>query len=381
MTSLAHAAGSTTKPKISGELPDPFVFTDGRRVKTPQDWTARRAELLKLVLHHEYGQIPRPPANVTIVRLISHTLRTFKAPHHQYKLTFDNGDGRPAVSMTVDLLFPPGKGPHPVILRGDWGWRKTPDDVTQEMLGRGYILAEFNRLELAQDLARTAPQRDFGLYAMYPDSDFGALAAWAWGYHRAVDFLVTLPQVDKDKIAITGHSRGGKCVLLAGATDERIALTAPNNSGCGGAGCYRVQGPGSEDLAGILTAFPFWFTPRLKEFVGREQELPFDQHSVKALLAPRALLTTEALGDYTANPSGTLQSHRAAREVYTFLGQPDRIAIAFREGVHEHNADDFNTLLDFADVVFFNKPSQRDWNANPFPDHDAAFTWTAPKTD
>ncbi|MDQ3438866.1 MAG: S9 family peptidase, partial [Planctomycetota bacterium] len=211
-----------------------------------------------------------------------------------------------------------------------------------------------------------------------PEGDFGALAAWAWGYHRAIHLLVALPQVDKQKIAITGHSRGGKAVLLAGVTDERVALTAPNNSGCGGAGCYRVQGPKSEDLARILTVFPFWFTPRLKEFIGRENELPFDQHSVKALVAPRALLTTEALADYNANPAGTLQSHRAAREVYAFLGQPDRIAIDFREGGHEHGPADFMVLLDFADQVLLNKPLRRDWNANPFPDHPAAYTWTAP---
>jgi hypothetical protein len=381
MISTTSAAEPTTKPKMLGELPDPFEFTDGRRVKTPDDWAARRAELLELVLHHEYGHLPPPPKNTTTVQLISHTLRTFKVTHRQYKLTFDNGDPRTAISMVVDLLFPNGDGPFPVILRGDWGWTKTPDVAAANMLDRGYILAEFNRLELSQDLARTAPQKTFGLYAMYPDGEFGSVAAWAWGYHRAIDLLVTLPQVDKSKIAITGHSRGGKTVLLAGVTDERVALTAPNDSGCGGAGCFRVLGPKSESLEAICTSFPFWFTPRLKEFVGRETELPFDQHSVKALVAPRALLTTEALADYNANPTGTWQTHRAAREVYTFLGHPDRIAIAYREGGHEHTPDDFNTLLDFADQVFFNKPAKRDWNANPFPDHPPAYSWTAPKKD
>ncbi|HEV2295675.1 MAG TPA: hypothetical protein VGR35_17640 [Tepidisphaeraceae bacterium] len=378
MSSATDAGEPTTKPKVLGELPNPFVFTDGRRVNTPDDWRARREELLELILHHQYGHLPPAPRTTTAVQLLSHTLRTLKATHHQYKLTFDNGDGHEPVSMVIDLLIPPGQGPFPVILRGDWGWRKTPDEIAQHILARGYILAEFNRLELAQDLGRTPPEQTFGLYAMYPDGDFGALAAWAWGYQRAVDLLVTLPQVDSDKIAITGHSRGGKATLLAGATDERIALTAPNNSGCGGAGSYRVEGPNSETLEMILKNFPFWFTPRLKKFIGREDEMPFDQHSVKALVAPRALLTTEAMGDLHANPSGSLQTHRAAREVYQFLRYPNRIAIALREGGHEHNADDFNTLLDFADQVFFDKPAQRDWNANPFPDHPPARSWTAP---
>ena len=143
-------------------------------------------------------------------------------------------------------------------------------------------------------------------------------------------------------------------------------------------GCFRVLGPKSESLENICTSFPFWFTPRLKEFVGRETELPFDQHSVKALIAPRALLTTEALADANANPIGTWQTHRAAREVYTFLGHPERIAIAYRVGGHEHTPDDFNALLDFADQVFFDKPAKRNWSANPFPDLPPAYSWTAP---
>src|SRR5437763_10803261 len=109
------------------------------------------------------------------------------------------------------------------------------------------------------------------------------MAAWAWGYHRAVDFLVTLRSVDKDRIAVTGHSRGGKAALLAGAIDARVALTAPNCSGCGGAGCFRFRGPQSERLADILQSFPGWFTPRLRDFIGREDQLPFDQHELKAL--------------------------------------------------------------------------------------------------
>jgi hypothetical protein len=161
--------------------------------------------------------------------------------------------------------------------------------------------------------------------------------------------------VQTNHLAVTGHSRGGKAALLAGATDERIALTAPNNSGAGGAGCYRVQGPKSEALERITKVFPFWFESRLAEFGGKIDRLPIDQHSVKALVAPRALLTTEALGDLWANPSGTQQTHLAAREVYAFLGAADKIGIAFREGGHEHNLADWQVLLDFADRQWFGK--------------------------
>jgi dienelactone hydrolase len=368
---------------MATELPDPFLFNDGRRVKSAEEWRARRMELLELIQQDEYGHLPPAPKNISIVPIVSHRMKSFDVMHRQFKLICDPGEGHESVSFVVDLLIPNGDGPFPVILRGDWCWGKTPDDITRAILARGYILAEFNRVEIAPDTGPTDSNptaKTVGLYAAYPHADFGAIAAWAWGYCRCIDLLITLPYVDKEKIAITGHSRGGKAVLLAGAADERIALTAPNCSGCCGAGCFRFQGPQSETLANITQSFPYWFAPRLKEFVGHENDLPFDQHCVKALCAPRALLTSEALDDLHANPSGTYQTHLAAREVYKFVGKPERIAIHFRPGVHEHNADDFGVLLDFADQVFFGKSParQRDWNANPFPDLVPAFTWKAP---
>ncbi|HEX2948441.1 MAG TPA: acetylxylan esterase [Armatimonadota bacterium] len=209
-------------------------------------------------------------------------------------------------------------------------------------------------------------QHDTGLHATFPDDDFGALAGWAWGYHRVVDLLQQLPYIDATRIAVTGHSRGGKTALLAGATDERIALTVPNNSGCGGAGCYRFVDDGGEHLEDILRQFAFWFSPRLAEYLHREDELPFDQHSLKALVAPRALLCTEALGDHWASPRGTRLTHDATRDVYRFLNAEHRIGIWYREGGHAQRLPDWEVLLDFADVQFYGKPATRNYDLNPW---------------
>jgi hypothetical protein len=190
--------------------------------------------------------------------------------------------------------------------------------------------------------------------------------------------MSTLDVVDKKHIAVTGHSRGGKTALLSGATDERIALTAPNNSGCGGAGCYRLQADGSEDIAAIIKNFPFWFAPHFRDFIGKIDRLPFDQHTVKALVAPRALLSTEALKDLWANPKGTQQSYSAAKEVYDFLGAGDRIGIVFRPGGHDQNADDWAALLDFADKQFFGRSVERRFDKLAFPDAERGYLWKAP---
>jgi hypothetical protein len=267
------------------------------------------------------------------------------------------------VSFTLDLLSPKGDGPFPVLLTGDACWGMAPDDITTAVLSRGYALAQFNRCEFAPDTA----EQPTGLHTIYPDKDFGCLAAWAWGYGRAVDALFTLPQVDKARITITGHSRGGKCVLLAGALDDRVAIVNPNGAGCGGTGTFRDAPADAETLKIITSHFPFWFRSDFQSnFAGREKDLPFDQHELKACVAPRALLDTEGLNDVWANPRGAYRTHAAAREVYDFLGAPDRIAYHIRPGPHQHNLVDWTALLDFADEVFFQKKSGTDWNADPF---------------
>ncbi len=280
---------------------------------------------------------------------------------------------RGVVRVRLMLAVPPGPGPFPVILDGDLGWGRLTDDFLSLVLSRGYILAAFNREQVGAD----GPQRT-GIYAALPEYDGGRLAAWAWGFHRTLDYLETLPEVDRRKVAVTGHSRGGKCALLAGATDERIAVTAPNNSGCGGAGNYRFYDDKAETLEAIVRRFPYWFHGRFAEFVGRVEHLPFDQHTLKACVAPRALLSTEALDDLWANPRGTQQTYQAAREVYAWLGVPDRIGIHFRPGKHEHNLEDFRTLLDFCDLQMLGRKPERRFDVLAFPDAPRVWGWQPP---
>lgn len=342
-------------------LPDPLLFADGSKVATPEEWRVRRAELLEAILDIEYGHLPPAPERMTVYRLHGSDFDPVAgAGLTHYRLTISPT----GFSFTVTLVTPPGNGPFPLIIDGDGCWRVITDEVLSIAVRRGYAVAYFNRTELAPDVYNSA--RDDGLYTIYPDGDFGALAAWAWGFHRVVDLAQQLDSIDRDRIAVTGHSRGGKAALLAGATDERIALTVPNNSGCGGAGVFRYPDEGGEQLTDLIRAIPYWFSPRLRHYVGREMELPFDQHSVKALVAPRALLSTEALGDIWASPRGTRLTHEAAREVYRLLNAEGRIGIFYRAGDHNHLPQDWEVLLDFADVQFYQKPLTRDFDANPW---------------
>lgn len=342
---------------MNAQLPTVLRMGDGSTARSPDDWARRRAELLATVQREMFGHLP-PAAPVEALLLASHVVRRCgDAVHDVYRLTART---EPAASFTLDLYRPPGDGPFPVFVNGDGCWRYVTDAVLAMLIERGFGLAQFDRTQIMPDL--DANRRDCDLVRAQPAGDFGALAAWAWGHHRVVDYLLTHSRFDAERIGVVGHSRGGKTALLAGATDERVSLVNANGSGCGGAGCLRYMNSGSETLERICRQFPFWFARRFADYGGREQDLPFDAHDLKALVAPRPLLTTEAYGDRWANPAGTLLTHVAARPAFELFDAGDRIAFHAREGEHRHDPDDWRALVDFADRCWFGRTVETDFD-------------------
>ncbi len=346
------------------KTPAPLLLelADGRPVAAG-DWGRRRSELRAAILEHEYGGLPPAPRRTSAVLLCRSS-----TGFHTYEVRCEL-DGGAELSFVLNLSVPPGEGPFPVVLNGDGCWRYFNDDIVARVIGRGCIAASFNRTAVAADNKEL--YRGTGLYRAYPDASFGALAAWAWGYHRCVDALLTLGFVRPEQIAITGHSRGGKAVLLAGATDERIALTNPNDSGTGGSGLNRLKGGGAEVIDDFFRSGNiFWFGRGFAEHRHRDAELPYDQHYLHALVAPRALLVDEARGDRWANPPGSYAACLAARGVYELLGARESIGWSFREGGHGHTGEDFDALLDFVDARFRGKAVLRGFQREVFVDLD-----------
>ena len=335
------------------KLPDLLTLTVGPKVESTADWKRRREELIGQIEHYAYGHMPGRPTQVNVAEHLTGSIPTGIAGIEE-RMTLLIG----SLKMRIALYrLKSTTGKLPVIIREEHALGHL-EEVPQ-ILDRGYLFVEFAR----EDLDPDKPDTIGPAQRAYPNHDWGTLAVWAWGAMRVVDYLETRDDVDLTKVGITGHSRGGKVALLAGALDERFTLVAPNGSGCGGAGCYRLS-EGKVETLELITRpdrFGYWFHPRLRAFVGQEEKLPFDQHTLKALVAPRALICTDALGDTWANPAGNRATSKAANAVFDFHGANHHNALHFREGEHDMTPADWKAILDFADWHFAEKePENRE---------------------
>ncbi len=345
----------TSLPSVPG-LPDVFAFADDHRVETREDWDRRRKELKAMLQYYQYGHMPPRPDQVIAVE-------SSRRPHESGLGTLElvtlEIDSVKKLRFRAALYLPKHEGRRPVIIRdeGNLGHRRE----ASMFLEKGYVFVEYAPHDLDPDRDRVIGAAQ----AAYPGYDWATLAVWAWCGMRVVDYLETRNDIDLMRIGITGHSRSGKMALLATALDERFSFAAPHQSGSGGAGCYRILSPGAETLA--QNDKPHWYHGRIRWFGEQEECLPFDQHFLKALVAPRALLCTESIDDEFANPLGTLATSVAAQEVFEFLGVPEKNGIHFRRGNHSTRREDWERLLEFAE-----------WHFSDNPPEDREAFWRAP---
>jgi dienelactone hydrolase len=393
-TPLACAA-QAAKPTA---LPDPLVMRDGTRVTTRDQWaTTRRPELRAMFEHYMYGRHPAAPDGV-VGRVLFEDANALdgKATLKEVELAFGPPDW-PKIYLLVAL--PNGKSPAPCFVGCNFGgnhlatldervriptaWRPprlggpgeghepAPRGMQadawplKQIVDRGYAVATF----YCGDIQPDRPHVREGMRATLPPSRDGDETAtimwWAWGLERAIDFLSTDPRIDPKRIAVIGHSRLGKTALLAGAFDERIALVVANQAGCGGSAPSRHHDRRAETVSLINEKFPHWFCDNFKAFGDDPSKLPFDQHCLVALCAPRPVLFTAASEDLWANPSGQFEILRAATPVYRLLGvegltadrapaagekmADGRLGYFMRAGKHAITPVDWAAALDFAD--------------------------------
>ncbi len=367
-----------------GKLPDPFLFAVGRRVKTAADWEERKKELWDPVVGLQYGGMPPEPEFLDI-----EPLSVPDTPGRMNIWRIRTGTRAHPVAWTIYAHRPAGQAPWPVVIDGDLCYACMQDPRTAEQFREhGIMLVTFNRDEIVPDTRN--PRRTGNLYETYPDLPFGALSAWAWGFHRTLDAVLALGIADPSSVTFTGLSRGGKAALLAGATDPRATIVCPEATCAGSGSCYRIhltaetsdgRTARSETLKDIVNAFPDWFGPGLKAYEDDAAALPFDSHFLKAMVAPRVLFDCEAEDDIWAGPVNSWMTDIAAREVWKLFGKEDNVLWYWRKGGHAHLPEDFAMLIEVIEREKDGTPLKSEkFMKTPFPEPEPLFDWRCSET-
>jgi hypothetical protein len=425
-TALGTLPGVSELP-ARPELPAVLAFQDGSPVRTPADWRTRRLEMKRLLSYYATGLMPPAPGHVKGRVLKSAPLLGGTVRYRLVRLAFGPGAKYgfdvalfvpvAAKGPVPTVVFPtfgptPGGTPLPAMARppeqgkgidaltvplGDQASRAAasatgagapagpppglaalsdPEAAAAahtELFRRGYALATYHYQDTGEDTIGREVDGSWSFrrtryHPAYPGHDWGLAAGWAWGLSRCIDYLEHEASVDRGRIIAVGHSRIGKAVLVAGAFDERIAVVAPAGSGAGGTGAYRfngARGGGREGLADMMRKYPNWFSPHLYQFAADVDRLPFDQHWLIALAAPRAFVSLEGTEDQNCVPNALRQAVAGARPAFELLGVPQRLGVHYAPHRHGLTDDDWNALLDFADQQLFGRIVARRFDQFP----------------
>jgi hypothetical protein len=342
-------------------LPDPLRFENGDAVKTPADWSKRRAELLDLFARHVYGKTPvgRPEGMHFESRKKVAGFLGGKATLEEIRIHFQEGESGPFLDLLLIKPSKPMAGGAPTFVglnfTGNHGvdpsteitlsttWMRESNEPEkkgevidhrsteasrgnqatrwplEKIVDAGCALATFYYGDIDPDFDDGFENGIHALFGKPGPEEWGSIGAWAWGASRVMDYLETDGGINAKKVAVMGHSRLGKTSLWAGAQDERFAMVISNNSGCGGAALSRRRF--GERVGRINTSFPHWFSDSFLQYNENEPALPVDQHQLIALIAPRLVYVASAVEDQWADPRGEFLSAYHAGPVYELLGK------------------------------------------------------------
>ena len=361
-------------------IPELLTTLSGIKVTDKETWeTFRRDEVKSLCERFEYGirDIEKPDDLYFSIE------RTYEIYGMMCKEV--TGGFGANFKFPFKLYYPKNvKGPLPAFIyvaheniennmvfdeNGNMRWASEDSDLPLKYVtDRGYAIAVMPTRKIYREWTAFSNYK-VGVFrevnAQRTKYSWASVSAWAWGVSRVLDYLEWEPMVNATRIAVTGHSRSGKAALWAAATDERIFLGIPNNSGCCGAAIFR--GKKGEHVKNISKSSD-WLCPKFKEFSEREEFLPIDQHFVLSLVAPRHLYVCDSVLDEWADPDAELLACKLASPAWELYGKKGLImedetpvlnkvyqegAIAFhvKEGDHSQNMFDWEKIIDYFDKI------------------------------
>jgi len=343
------APGPRITPLLGHQLDRAWRQDEDRRavfesVRTEADMRRLQADTRRKVLEI-IGGLPetRTPLDARAVGTLA------MEGYRVEKLVFESLPGLFVTALVYSPDGPPGRKPAVLVACGHSPLGKAYpryQEMAARLARRGYVVLCWDPVgqgERSQfwDTARGRSRYNLvcGEHAILGNLATlagASLVRWmVWDGMRAVDYLLTRPDVDGTRLAITGTSGGGGQSTWIFALDERIGVGAPS--------CF-------------VTSLPMRMANRIFEDPDSDPEQdPFglvsagvDHVGLLLLAYPRPIHVSAAVKDFVPI-EGTRMTVRAIAELYRRLGHGDRVVLS--EGLHEHRYSDENqeSAFDFID--------------------------------
>lgn len=318
-------------------------------------WEERRKEIKQLLTNKLYGGFNRDTVKMKAI-----SIRKDKGSEiRKIRIVGEGG----VYSFRYMLYFPKNlKTPYSTFLFLHTGSMMERPKFVSYLLERGYAVAYCTTDEIEKDNSDIFPSGLVNaLVKTRTNTSVAAIGAWAFAMEQIISDLMEIQKINSKKIGVAGCSRCGKAALWCGANDERIYMTASLDSGCGGAAIDR--GKRDETLYNMCRSFPHWLCELVEKETRDKQLLPFDQHYLLSLIAPRKLLVTSSTRDPYSDPYAEFLGIKYASGAYlnydrsaiaTWIWPPagqllmnDHLAYYLRDGDHGMTEEDWDVMDKF----------------------------------
>ncbi len=329
---LTSVAWAQDKPDTSrgDRLMANYLHAETRRlandclaeIRTLEDWTSQRDEYRRQ-LREMLGLDPWPEKtdlNPVVTGCLEHPEFTVE------KVQFQS---QPGLYVTGNLYIPKGlKSPAPTILYVCGHGNIKKDDVSYGsktsyqhhpawFARHGYVCLIIDTLQLGEIEGIHHGTHRYGMW-WWLARGYTPAGVEAWNCVRALDYLQTRPEVDGQRMGVTGRSGGGAYSWWIAALDERIKAAVP--------------------VAGITDLTNHVIDGTVEghcDCMFMQNTYRWDYAQVAALVAPRPLLISNTDKDGIFPLEGVVRVHEKVRNIYRLYKAADKLGLQITEGPHK----------------------------------------------
>jgi len=333
---------------VDTERMDAYLAAEGEKVSR-EAWaridSKEKLEKQRDRLHKEFlfmiGLEPLPARTaleMTRVRTVERREYTIEVLHYQ---------SLPGFYVTANLYRPKkGRGPFPAVVWGPghssdpYGAKALRQNYAIPWVRNGYICMVVDPIQVAEVFGVHRGTHSWELYDWY-SRGYTPIGIEVWNAMRAVDYLLTRPDVDGKKLTINGVSGGGHLSWMAGAADERITVVQPV------AGTSDIQTHVSHDLQRRHCDCAYFINT-----------FRHDWTTLAAIISPRPLLMHNSTEDGYYPRAGYRAVLERAKEIYGWYGIGDRTDMFEVPGRHGYTREQRERAVEWSDWCLFGKKSK-----------------------